>query len=511
VDSLSSDPRSVRDWGPIINAGVKSGLRNLWFGPFTYAFTTQILAGYLSGGPTGGVRFSGASSMWGDSGSAAQGERTRLVWNGKGSGAAISLAKKSVGWGGGDVLEHLELLYSSSSFTGPLVDFADGFGLRVRHCYFGTTSGYTGSATATCAIQLLNANDVVIDSCAFEDPADPAAFTNAAITGATSRDTFSNVVRIRDCVFYHAAALDPGANWTFEHCVFECNALQARHQAAYITATQRATYGMGVTLRECEYWDAAGGTGAIVSIPSGLACDLTAVNCMDYSAGYGALAHLYIHQGTGNILLVGGQISNVIDVGDAASPNSAKSSVTLLGCHPVPGAAKTIFANVNTGHYNVNVQGTAFGGNIPTIVDEGTITVGHERVSHNGATPTIAMHPGATNISSVNSSDATDLAGIISITTSSKGRSSTGSIVDVTFAQAIKGSDFQAGLTRNPIVTICPYFQAGGLGGSTGDAYYAAQPYVYATSDDNAKFSIGVVRAIPANTTIVLAYRVIQA
>jgi hypothetical protein len=268
---------------------------------------------------------------------------------------------------------------------------------------------------------------------------------------------------------------------------------------------------MGVTLRECEYWDADGGTGAIVSIPSGLACDLTAVNCMDYSAGYGALAHLYIHHGTGNILIVGGQISNVIDVGDAASSKSAKSSVTLLGCHPVPGAAKIVFANVNTGHYNVNVQGTAFGANIPTILDEGTITVGHERISRNGATPTVAVHPGATNISSVSSSDATDLAGIISIATSSKGRSSTGPIVDVTFAEAIKGSDFQSGMTRNPIVMICPYSQAGNLGGSTGGAYYAAQPYVYATSNDNTKFSIAVVNPIPASTTIVLAYRVIQA
>lgn len=143
---------------------------------------------------------------------------TRLIWDGTSTTAAVT------GYNADSIVfEDLVFLYSSGSFTGPLVDLdgdlaASTSQITIRGCTFTSATPPTIRSAARL-LSLNGVHTVNIDSCRFGG-ADVLVEGKRGVT----TDDFSNAVVFTNCFFAHADTAEiqnPGSAWSFTGCIFE--------------------------------------------------------------------------------------------------------------------------------------------------------------------------------------------------------------------------------------------------------------------------------------------------
>jgi hypothetical protein len=485
VDSLSANPRLVSDWGPILNTAIAGGTRCFSYGPYDYPFSTAITA------------IDKSDMHWYGSGG------TSMTWTGTGSGYAIDMSSSGVGTSGGQHITDIFFKYSSNTFTGILLNLTNGFYVKLEGCSFGSTN-YSTVKSAKAAVSLNNMNTILLERCNFAQ-----TFTSA-VRGEESGSGFCNVVHFTECTFYARAITNLGADWVLDHCVFEGPALAAGD--SFITTDLAAgDNAIDLTLRNCDYWDLAGGTQKIVYFPVHAPLSdmvaFTALNCNDHAAA-GQLAKLYDLQCRGSVQIVGGSTSSIVDFGDATigGANSVKKYQILMS-----GFGAATCTGLFTGHDEVNVIGPNWGGTIGQS-NLGTITAEREYTTNvsSAQQPTLAVHAGATGISIWGNPPGTDLAGIVTVRNTTGAPSSIGPIADITFKQPPAARTSAANFPAIQITPISPISGAGsGEFGDYGAAAVATGPYAWWNQTNGlTKFSIAITTALPAATTACYAYRV---
>jgi hypothetical protein len=172
-------------------------------------YGTLTLPASLDVSSSSGVTIEGVS---GNTAGASPG--TIIRFTGTGTGAAIN-AGSSIGF----TLKNVMLLYSSSSFTGRLVDLRTlasqdtNFAL-VDNCYLGSSGGIT---TADAIIDMSNSHSNRIMHCSIRNGVH-------GIRGRAASGNYANAISIRDCYFRDnstAHISNPGDGWTIQGCTWE--------------------------------------------------------------------------------------------------------------------------------------------------------------------------------------------------------------------------------------------------------------------------------------------------
>lgn len=172
----------------------------------TYSFSTQI---NLSSTRSIILQGQGGNS----SGAATA---TNLTWTGTGTTSPLNLQNTN-----GCCVRELELVYSSGSFTGVIVDASGPSSntayLLIDRCVFGGVSVISASS----AISLDKAQSSVVRNCLIGGAAN-------GIIGAASGASFSNANQVIGCTFSNstgnissAAIKSPAQGWVVEGCTFE--------------------------------------------------------------------------------------------------------------------------------------------------------------------------------------------------------------------------------------------------------------------------------------------------
>jgi len=216
-------------------------------------------ASSLSLGQSGGVTIRGRSGTTSGATPA-----TTLTFTGTGSGSFID-ARSSTGF----VLQDVMVLYSSSSFTGRLIDLRDDGAhgnttfATIRDCYLG---GASGIRTADCLVDISNTHSLRFER---------TQFRSGAVHGLrgknTSTDT-ANSITLTECYFNDNTTThirNPGDGWTLIGCTFE--ALHSGAAGAVICDTNTACNSLSVL---------GGWAGDVIAAAGGIQYDLTGNNIL---------------------------------------------------------------------------------------------------------------------------------------------------------------------------------------------------------------------------------------
>jgi hypothetical protein len=504
VDSLSATPRSVTDWGALLNAAIVSGTRRFVFGPYDYPFTTKILAKDV-----GGIHFEGTSMMPGGFQGSGNGARTRMIWKTGGSGYAIDISITTPTWNS-NYFEHIEFTWDTATgWTGSYFDCNENFMTKFEHCDFG--SGVVGVGTATYMIDAHNINTLIVSDCYFT-----SGYTCAVRSNPQSVGGFSNVLRFSDTTFGLPALENPGLDVLFDHCIFEMTSFPANKSSIYDTGTYAVDANPMVTMRDCCYWD-EGVNAATVRVVNAQFNQwyFHAYSCFDHLTG-GTVAALYDLKCNGSVVIHGGTINNTVNVGNAAVATQKKELIDITGVEMRSGVTTALVTNLNTGHIVVNFSANGGGPNLLGNASQ-QLTIAHERVLRVDQ-PSAAAHAGVTNHTFTRIGG--DVAGVILISNTGGVTGPTGLLCDVTLANAPSSPGFGASVDNHrefPLVATFPFVpdDAGNFFGTpSASQTIACQPYAYAKSLFNSgsqgSFSIGVNVGIPAGATIGVGYRVLH-
>lgn len=207
--SLSANPASVTDWGPVVNAAIAGGTRLFVVTDHAFPFSTPVAAD-----GTVGVSFRGSGGMvWPGDQFVSALAGGYLLWKGAGSGAAIT-ATDSTGF----TLKDTAVYYDNPGFTGTLVKLsAAGHNTQkalIENTVIRSTPA-SGLRTARAALSLDQTIVSVVNNCVL-------GYAQYGITGVES--TFANAIRVLRNTFDHvtAAAIgNTGDQWLIDGNTFE--------------------------------------------------------------------------------------------------------------------------------------------------------------------------------------------------------------------------------------------------------------------------------------------------
>jgi hypothetical protein len=154
VDGLSATPRSVTDWGPLINTAVTNGAKRFLFGPFEYPFSTQINLN-----ETYALVFEGAGGAVHPT--LDDRATSSLVWKlGASSGTAITASGSD-----GLVFRDMGIYYDVNAYDGDLIflglSFTQTGSPVIDCCSIGTYLRSSSNSGLGQAHSLINARNMV--------------------------------------------------------------------------------------------------------------------------------------------------------------------------------------------------------------------------------------------------------------------------------------------------------------------------------------------------------------
>lgn len=513
VWASEADPESVTDWGPIINALLIAGYKNLYFSKHDFPFSTTInltsstKGCVFRGAGSGGGAFSGLIAV------------TRLIWKGAGTGYAIDCGSAA----GGNFTEHgsafhdMLIGYDNASYTGNLI-FAGSDGPTYERCRFHSLSPATNGANSLVVLSEVAGG--VFDHCFFGG-------AQSLVRGAAV-NSFSNQVSFNECVFgsfADYAICNPGSEWLFNGCCWEYPGAgpTAIGIGSDYTSGQSADYTPTITLQGCSFWDFTDATQQVIVQPVGVGWHFSMKNTQVYSSNKSV--PLLSLLGPGSVILdrcgFGTTLSGVpvVDLGDVEvnGNDSRKSVVDIRKCGGGYAGGNGIGVTHLKGHIYVNVQdwGSSSAGT-PTKEPQIRTVSGYERLwaYHSRQRPGIGLHSGYTGITVNEYSSLTDGAGLIAMGTGGSGAPA-GLALDVTFGEPLIPSHRGSAVQRPYVAVI---LQPAGIETSHPhpEILAAAQPYVvvpntsYSDAVTVTGFTIGFTNSLAANKQFALIYRVLQ-
>jgi len=278
---------------------------------------------------------------------------TVLKYDQAGSGAMISAQEAK-----GLVFRNIQFIYTSSSFTGRLIDLRNISGSQANdtaqilfeNCFFGAQP--TSTATAMALVALANSHSVTFRDCTFYG-------ADVAVLGREAVGDYANAILFDRCNFYPgqdvAHTKNAGSGWTYLNCVFE--SLKDGSPGAYKHAA--GIQGKGVAFLGCWMGDTSLGSGAWINwVGHGLAVH----GCRIETVTAGAKAIVVDENGCQGISITG----NAFLGGNAALDFGATSghAEVVMGPNSYDTVTARITGTLPTSLYKFDDAGLTVGGGL---------------------------------------------------------------------------------------------------------------------------------------------------